>query len=265
MRSRVPVLLLLVLACVAARGDDWNKSYTVSARPELHVIANDANLRVVSWERSQIAVHVSTIGWRIAPDELRITEQQAGNRVDVELRTPHDGLTFGRRSITVEISVPRQLALDLHTGDGHIDVRDVGGDLRLTSGDGHITGAGLDGMLRVQTGDGHIRLDGRFDQVEIETGDGHIEAEAAPGSKIGPGWRIHTGDGNVNLRLPDDFSADLDAHTGDGHITLDLPVTVAGALRPNQVRGKLNGGGATLTIRTGDGSIRLARGGAGTM
>lgn len=265
MRSRVPVFLLLALAAVAARGDDWNKSYTVSARPELHVIANDANLRVVSWERNQIAVHVSTIGWRIAPDELRITEQQAGNRVDLELRTPHNGIIFGRRSITVEISVPRQLALDLRTGDGNIDMRDVGGDLRLTSGDGHITGAGLDGTLRVQTGDGQIRLDGRFDQMDLETGDGQIEAEAAPGSKIGAGWRVHTGDGSVNLRLPGDFSADLDAQTGDGHITLDLPVTVAGELRPNHVRGKLNAGGATLSIRTGDGSIRLARGGAGSM
>ena len=116
--------------------------------------------------------------------------------------------------------------------------------------------------LRVHTGDGPIRVNGRFDQVQLETGDGRIEAEARSGSKIGSGWRVHTGDGNVTLRLPSDFSADIDAHTGDGRISLDLPVTVSGAITGHSVRGKLNTGGPELYIRTGDGSIRLERGAA---
>ena len=45
----------------------------------------------------------------------------------------------------------------------------------------------------------------------------------------------------------------------DGHIDLDLPVTVEGKLGSNTVRGKLNGGGSLLAIKTGDGSIRLEK------
>jgi hypothetical protein len=42
-------------------------------------------------------------------------------------------------------------------------------------------------------------------------------------------------------------------------VTVDLPVTVTGTQRESTVRGKMNGGGETLTVESGDGSIRLQR------
>ena len=58
------------------------------------------------------------------------------------------------------------------------------------------------------------------------------------------GWLIHTSDGSVDARLPEDLAAELYAHTGDGHIQFDMPVTVSGAIEHTRVRGKLNGGGS---------------------
>jgi hypothetical protein len=55
------------------------------------------------------------------------------------------------------------------------------------------------------------------------------------------------------------MNADLDLHTGDGHITLDLPITVQGQVGDKNIRGKLNAGGNSLRIHTGDGSIRLEK------
>jgi hypothetical protein len=72
-------------------------------------------------------------------------------------------------------------------------------------------------------------------------------------------WSVHTGDGHVTLRLPENFAADLDAHTGDGKVTVDFPVTISGSVGGSELRGKLNGGGETLTVRTGDGAIHLER------
>ena len=51
----------------------------------------------------------------------------------------------------------------------------------------------------------------------------------------------------------------LDAHTGDGNITLDIPIKVSGSLSHSSVHGKLNDGGPTLSISSGDGSIHLAK------
>jgi DUF4097 and DUF4098 domain-containing protein YvlB len=129
----------------------------------------------------------------------------------------------------------------------------------MHSGDGHINGTNMDGSLEVDTGDGRINVRGRFDALILKTGDGSIEAEAASGSKIASSWTLHSGDGHINLRLPSDFSADLDAHTGDGHITLDIPISVAGSLSRSSIHGKINGGGGSLNISSGDGSIRLEK------
>ena len=53
-------------------------------------------------------------------------------------------------------------------------------------------------------------------------------------------WTIHTGDGSVDLTLPDSFQANLDAHTNDGRISLGFPVTVDGIISKSEVRGKIN-------------------------
>ena len=73
------------------------------------------------------------------------------------------------------------------------------------------------------------------------------------------GWLLHTSDGRVEVKLPDDFAAELSAHTGDGRITLDFPVTINGSMERSRVRGKLNGGGELLEITTGDGSIHVGK------
>jgi hypothetical protein len=56
------------------------------------------------------------------------------------------------------------------------------------------------------------------------------------------------------------MSADLVVDTGDGHVRVDFPVTVTGSLKENHIRGKLNGGGPLLELRTGDGNIVLGKG-----
>ena len=73
------------------------------------------------------------------------------------------------------------------------------------------------------------------------------------------GWVLRTGDGNVRLRLPGDFSANLDAHTGDGHVRSDFPISTNASGERNDLRGKINGGGQTLEIRSGDGTIEIEK------
>ena len=63
----------------------------------------------------------------------------------------------------------------------------------------------------------------------------------------------------MDLVLPPDLQANIDASTNDGHISLGIPVTVEGTFSNSQIHGKMNGGGQSLTIHTGDGSIRLSK------
>ena len=270
-------LALAVLAASPARADEWTHQYPLKGGAELHVKTDDGSVRIETGTGSQIDARVTTVGWRIAPGEVTITESQTGDRVDIEVRLPKDrpGWGAGHRSITVALRVPKQADLSVHTGDGSIEAQPVSGHLDLSTGDGSITADGLQGAIRLHTGDGsiratglsgrlaadtgdgHMNVRGRFDVLDLRTGDGGIEAAAEAGSKVEAAWSLRSGDGGITLRLPEGFGADLDAHTGDGGIVLDKAVTVTGTIGPNSVRGKLGAGGLPLQIRTGDGSIRL--------
>jgi len=257
MRTRM--LLLVLAAASLATAAEWTKKFTVTGQPELRVDSNDASVEVRAGGAGAVEIRVITEGWRIGSDEVRVTDRQVANRVELEVRIPSGHWGPGHRSARVEVTAPRQTAAEIHTGDGRILVEGLKCDARLVTGDGSITAEALDGSLDARTGDGRIAVRGRFDLLNLRTDDGSIEAEVQPGSKLASGWRIQTGDGSVRLRLPTDLAADLDVSTGDGQISFELPVTVSGSRSESSLRGKLNGGGPPLTVRTGDGSIRLDR------
>jgi DUF4097 and DUF4098 domain-containing protein YvlB len=258
-------LLIVAVAAISvlpAYADEWSKTYNLSGKPDLRVDTSDANIHVSTWDQNTIEAKVTTLRYKIGEGGIRIEEHQNGDLVEIDVRFPHHNFTveWGNHRVDVEIHMPREGKVNLRTGDGKIEIGGLKGEMDLHSGDGSEVLEGVDGKLRATTGDGHIRADGRFDALELKTGDGRVEVRAAAGSSLTSGWRLETGDGSVTLEVPDDFAADVDLHTSDGHIDLDMPVTTEGKIRENEVHGKLNGGGNSLIIRTGDGSIRLRKG-----
>jgi DUF4097 and DUF4098 domain-containing protein YvlB len=281
MKAAIGVAMALAVVAMAApaRADQWSKTYSISGRADLHLTTDDGDVNIVGADQKQIDARVVTEGYKIGASDVRIEESQSGDHVELNVKLPHMNFSWfgGHRSVRVEVRVPRELDLDVRTGDGNVTAQPVAGrikidtgdgnvtasglkgDIYMHSGDGHIEGANLDGSLNVDTGDGHITVLGRFDTLNLKTGDGSIEASATAGSKIASSWTLHSGDGHINLRLPDNFNADLEAHTGDGRITLDIPISVSGSLSHSAIRGKINGGGGQLRVSSGDGSIHLEK------
>jgi DUF4097 and DUF4098 domain-containing protein YvlB len=270
-------LALVVFGVSPLSADEWSRRYPVHGRPELHLKAGDASVRVEAAPPSEIGVQVTTEGWRIGDGGVSITETQSGNRVEIEVRRPRGNSAFSlrRHSIAVVVSVPTPADLDVRTGDGSIDVSPLSGNLALRTGDGSITADGLQGEILLQagdgsikatglagqleahTGDGHIDVRGRFDRLDLHSGDGGIETVAEQGSRVESAWSLRSGDGSITLRLPEDLGAELDAHTGDGRIEVERSVTVSGRISDSAVKGKIGAGGPPIQIHTGDGSIHL--------
>ena len=261
MRKTFAILIFLfVCSAVAAFADDWNKSYQVQGRPQLAVDADDGNVTVSPSTGNEVRLSVHSEGFRIAPDEIEIASRQVGNRVELTLRKHNTGLRIHfHSSLEIRVSLPAASDLDVHTRDGNLEIDGIQGTENLRTGDGNASLRGVSGSLQLETGDGNLDVDGRFDALTLHTGDGNIDAVARSGSVMKAGWVLRTGDGNVHLRLPDNFAADLDAHTGDGHVRSDFPVTTTTSGEHNDLRGKINGGGQTLEIRSGDGTIQIER------
>jgi hypothetical protein len=274
------------LAVVAAgftaggvQAEEWTKSYTISGRAHVRVDTNDGAVRVTTGDSKQIELRVIYDGYKLDRN-LSISSRQDGDQVELSARV-HNSMNWGwgglHRTLRLEVHMPREAdlnietgdgsveaqalsgSLKIHTGDGHIRVDGAKGDIRLRTGDGSIEGRDLDGKLEADTGDGHVTVEGRFDALNIKTGDGSINARAGAGSKMVNAWTIHTGDGSVDMTLPGDLQANIEASTNDGRISLGIPVTVEGTFSTSKISGKMNGGGQQLTIHTGDGSIHLSK------
>ena len=241
---------------------------------------NDGSVRVVTADVKQVEFRVEYKGYELGKD-LRIDSRQDGDKVELVARvSDHLGLSglFRSRTLRIEVRMPRQADLQVETGrrvgedrapwkGPSISIRATAASpstaSRAISACGPATDRSkardLDGKLDAHSGDGHITVAGRFDALKVRTSDGHVDARLQPGSKMASPWTIETGDGGIDLRVPDGFQADLDASSGDGRITLDIPLTVAGTVSHSKVRGQLNGGGPALILHTGDGSIRIDR------
>jgi hypothetical protein len=252
-------LLVFAALCSTAFAAEWSKRFDLSGRPEVRVDADDASVTLRPGPGNSLEARLTTEGWSIGPEGIRVDARQNGNRIEIILKEPHRDWGFlSHRWAKLELTVPRDLRADIHTGDGSIHANTLAGQFKFVTGDGSVEAEGVDGDLRAQTGDGSIRVRGRFDQLEVQTGDGSVNVTIASGSKMAGPWRIHTGDGSVRVQVPADLAANVDAHTGDGglHISVPLDNSTRGE---NWVRGRLNTGGATLRVETGDGSIHLDR------
>jgi DUF4097 and DUF4098 domain-containing protein YvlB len=279
-RRHVEVALLVLIVGLArvgaARAEEITKTYPISGRARVNVQTDDGSVRVSTGDIKQVEIRVDYSGYRLDHD-LSVNTSQNGDSVEVSAKTHGTIFSWGvhHASLRVEIHMPKDADLTVRSGDGSIQVDSINGSVDLTAGDGsitaqsikgnshfhtgdgHIEARGLDGQVDASSGDGHINIEGRFDSLQLKAGDGSVTARADAGSRVNGPWNIHTGDGSVNLEIPGDLQANIEASTNDGHISLGLPITVEGSFSSSRISGKLNGGGQTLTIHTGDGSIHL--------
>jgi DUF4097 and DUF4098 domain-containing protein YvlB len=261
------------------------KHFAISGKPDVTFTTFDGSIEIRPWDKSEVQVIVEKRGRdKTDVDLIEVKAVQDGNRVEVTVTEPKNrgGFNFefqNHRSAKLLVSLPASSNVSARSGDGSIDIEKVNGKVQLRSGDGSINGrmlagdvsahtgdgsitlADVNGDLSVDTGDGRIALGGKLTSVLARSGDGSVVIEAEPGSTAEADWDVTTGDGSITLAVPDGFGAELDAHTGDGGIRMeDITLSnVSGKIGRNSVRGRLGGGGRSVRVRTGDGSITLRR------
>jgi hypothetical protein len=296
-RTFLPFAFLLAAGVAQSASQTYSKTFQVTGRPNVHVKVSDGSVTIGPSQNSQVEFRVEYEGYKLGKD-FRIDATQNGDTIDlaakdivrlrvslgfriprahVEVRMPADSdLTVdsgdgpielasinGKISVRTGDGVVKGTGLsgtiELHTGDGDIRTSGIKGNVHMVTGDGDIEGKDLDGACDVVTGDGKVQLTGRFESLNIKSGDGAVNARVAAGSQMASSWSIRSGDGPISVELPGDFKANLNATTGDGSISLELPVTVEGKTSRSRISGTINGGGPSLNIHTGDGSIKLTK------
>jgi hypothetical protein len=262
-----------------------DRHFAVSGRPEIVLKTFDGAIRVQSWDKPEVLVTIERqAGDEESLESIEVKSDQQGNKITVEVVKPEHtstiaiGMHIGRSAALI-VSVPRDAdvnarsgdgavtvenvagRLDVNTGDGAVTVRGSTGDIVVHTGDGAVSLQGVRGQVDLSTGDGGVKMDGVLQRVKARTGDGAIAIRAGDGSAASSDWDIETGDGAVTVELPAAFSAELDARSNDGRVSIN-GFDLSGATRDREdqeVRGRIGAGGSRLTIRTGDGGIRVGK------
>jgi DUF4097 and DUF4098 domain-containing protein YvlB len=213
-----------------------NGSITIAAwdQPRVRVIA----VKEVRADRNEV---------KDVLRELRVDLQPKDGGLVITTNYPrnHDGDSlfgwmFGdsvSREVTYELTVPRSMSLDLSNTNGSIRVADVSG------------------IHEVETTNGKIELSRCSGAVDASTTNGSIRAELLSVTK-GRTLRFHTTNGPIEVAVPKDFAANVDADTTNGAIHTDLPIATTHVSR-NSLIGTINGGGTSLRMRTTNGGIAV--------
>jgi hypothetical protein len=147
--------------------------------------------------------------------------------------------------------------LTLRTGGGGIEVTGGSGTLDGTTGGGSVIVREYHGRARVSTGGGGLTIEKVEGTVDASTGGGSISAVLP--SELADTLKLSTGGGGISVRVPATAAFDLDAKTSGGSVSTELPVAVVGKVEDGRLQGPVNGGGKSVQLRSGGGSIHLKR------
>ncbi|HEY3987688.1 MAG TPA: DUF4097 family beta strand repeat-containing protein [Acidobacteriaceae bacterium] len=278
MRAAALTAATLAIPALALASDGtFDKTLSVSGAVQLEVSTGSGYVHVNPGSDNQVHIigHVhANHGWMGSSDDQvkQVVDnppiQQSGNAIRVGQM--HESW-FNHVSIDYDITAPKSTHLKAESGSGDLKATSMGGGIRLETGSGSINGDDLggDGYLQTGSGDirvnfsnggtvtagagsGSIRLTGVKGGLKAETGSGDISIAGQPTEA----WKIEAGSGSIDLNLGGSKFT-LDAETGSGSIHVDQSMTMQSSSERHHITGSVSGGGPTVKVETGSGSIRI--------
>jgi DUF4097 and DUF4098 domain-containing protein YvlB len=105
---------------------------------------------------------------------------------------------------------------------------------------------------KVETGSGWIKLEHVQGGLHAETGSGSISVSGKPTNN----WKLETGSGSIDLHTGNS-PMNLDASTGSGTVHVNVPFSGNADESHHHVSGKVSGGGPTVVVEAGSGSVTI--------
>lgn len=246
--------LLLVTAHAENRQftEDFHQTYVLAPDGRVELDNINGSVHITAWDRNEVKVDaVKYAGTKERLDEAKIHVDAGSDHVSIRTEYPDHNHTFDDDSpdnpagVDYTLTVPRAVRLDeIKLVNGPLDVAGVNGEVRASCVNGKLTARDLSG------------------RTQLSVVNGRLEAEF---SKIGQSpVKLTDVNGSLNLYLPSDANATLDASNVNGSIDNDF------GLQANRhqyvgsdLRGDVGGGGTRIELRNVNGPIAIHRGSAG--
>jgi hypothetical protein len=225
--------------------DEWRRTYTLPASGRLEITNMNGAISATPAEGGAVEVRAERIA-KASSDEaaqeflkkIQIVETATADHVRIETKAPKGSFGRGGHEVRYFVKVPRGLSMNFETVNGGVRLENIDGQIVASTTNGGVRGSGLKGSVKASTTNGGV-------EIEMASLNANVELE--------------TTNGGIRLRLPRDAKATIDAHCVNGGISMaegwnGLEQTEKSR---REFRGTLNGGGATVSVETVNGGIRI--------
>jgi len=137
-------------------------------------------------------------------------------------------------AVSMEIDLPGCSGLTVHTGNGGIDIAELGGAAVLSSGNGEIVVADHAGDVQISTSNGFVQAVGIDGECRVRTSNGEVAVSDVSGRVS-----IATTNGGVELRLTDSNPGPIDIRTANGGVEIEIGDGFTGDLRLETFNGRV--------------------------
>lgn len=130
-------------------------------------------------------------------------------------------------TVELEINAPEDVALEIRTGSGDIDVSDMKSGVRISGKSGDVKLKTIEGPIELSTASGDISIqDAITPTLSIDGKSGDISLERVHGNA-----NVRTASGDVSIRGGNARSLSIECVSGDVDAELDVPVSGSVSIR----------------------------------
>jgi len=179
-------------------------------------------------------------------------------------------------SVNYDVQMPKEMSLTAENANGNVTVSDLGAPVEARTQNGNVRVSRIQGEVRARTTNGNVDVVEVEGSADARATNGNIGVVDVAGSASGsatngnirgnitkwePGYaaHLHTTNGDVTLRVPEDVSAAVTASVQNGSVQCDLPVEASVKSR-KKLEGTIGTGEGTIELRTTNGNVRMHRG-----
>jgi DUF4097 and DUF4098 domain-containing protein YvlB len=247
------VCALLVFAFAAhasdhrgALSEEFHQTYALTPDGRIELDNINGPVHISSWDQNQVKVDaVKYADTKERLEEAKIEIDARNDSISIRTKYPDHNQSWNwgshnnPASVEYTLTVPRTARLDeIKLINGSLDVTGMSGEVNASCINGRLEAHDLSGRARLSTING--RLDARFGQLASNS----VELNSVNGS--------------VELTIPSDSKAELEADTVSGGINNDFGLHVNHHnFVGHDLRGELGSGGAHISLKNVNGRIEI--------
>ena len=245
-------LAILGAYSLFANADTFTQTYSVDSGELLFLKTDVGSINIQTHSSDTVEIEVEVTG--DDADEFDVKFEQTSSGVSIYGEREDDsGWNGNSMRVKFYLNVPEEYNVDLDTSGGSIKIEDLTGNVDARTSGGSIALGDIVGNVEVDTSGGSIKVDSVYGEIDANTSGGSIKVEFK--KQITEDAKLSTSGGSITAILPEDIEIDISASTSGGKVSTEF--NVDGRIKKRSIKGKINGGGPELILRTSGGSVRV--------